>query len=148
MGSNSKTILTLKGFDKLLQQIQAANGNVENAVVDAMQKSVDIVYRDLQEEAHAVGVPDSITQAIKKEPVKVEGNYISGAVGWKLGQYNPRDLSQGYKAVFLNYGAVRKNRGTIAARGFIAAAKEKSKKNVKAVQRKTFKEIIKGLEIE
>lgn len=148
MGSNSKSVLTLKGFDKLLQQIQEAGADVDKAVVKAMEESVDIVYSDLQEEAHAVGVPDSVTQAIKKDPVKSDGNYISGAVGWKLGQYNPRNLSQGYKAVFMNYGAVRKNRGTIAARGFIAAAKEKSKKNVKAVQRKTFNEIIKGLEIE
>lgn len=147
MGSNSKSVLTLKGFDKLLQQIQATNGNIENAVVDAMEKSVEIVYRDLREEAHAKGVPDSVTTEIKKDPIKADGNYISGAVGWKLGQYNPRNLSQGYKAVFLNYGAVRKNRGTIAARGFIAAAKEKSKKNVKSVQRKTFNEIIEGLKV-
>ena len=145
MGSNSKAVLTLRGFDDLLQQIQKASGSIDGAVIKATEKSAEVVAAELKAKAAAADVPESVINDITKEPVKMENNVVRGAVGWKLGAYNPRNLSKGYKALFLNYGAVRKDRGTIKARGFILAAKKSSKKKVKAVQQETFDEILKGL---
>lgn len=145
MGSNSKAVLTLQGFDELLKQIEKAGGSIDSAAVKATEKSADVVAAELKAQAQAADVPGSVIDEITREPVTMENNIIRGAVGWKLGNYDPRNLSKGYKAVFLNYGAVRKNRGTIKARGFILAAKKASKKKVKAMQQEAFEEILKGL---
>lgn len=145
MGSNSKAVLTLQGFDDLLKQIEKAGGSIDRAALKATEKSADVVAAEMKAQAQAADVPKSVIDEIAREPVTMENNVIRGAVGWKLGSYDPRNLSQGYKAVFLNYGAVRKNRGTIKARGFILAAKKASKKKVKAIQQETFDEILKGL---
>lgn len=153
MGSNSKTVLQLKGFDDLIAEIQRAGGSVDNAVVKAMNESVNVVEQQLQSECARVGVPSTVSGEIKVEAPKMTHDVCAGAVGWKLGAYDPQNPSAGYKAVLLNYGTIRRktktgaDRGAIKARGFITNAKKKSKKQVAAIQKKTFDEILKGLKI-
>lgn len=147
----SKSVLRLQGFDTLIKEIDRAGGDIDNAIVKAIAESETIVEKQLKAECDRVGVPGSISGEIKKEAPKMQNDVCTGVVGWKLGAYDPKNPSPGYKAVFLNYGTVRRktatgaNRGEIVGRGFITAAKKKSKKPVAKVQQETFENILKGL---
>ena len=67
-------------------------------------------------------------------------------VGWEMGEYNPQNLSEGFKALFLNFGTPHRSKhGKVKARGFITRAKKKSKKNIKAAQENALNEILRGL---
>ena len=158
--------LTIK-FDPLLEKIQAANGDVSAAAMKAATESAKVVESELKAAASAAGVPSSITSAVGSE-IKVEnaGNRVVAEVGWKMGGYDPKNPSAGFKAAFLNFGTVRRkvkrdnirfdvggafrtldlDRGAIAGRGFIATAREQAAPKTKKVQRAVLKETLKGLE--
>lgn len=146
MGKNSGIKLDIKGFNKLLEEIQRAGGDINKATEKAMNKSVDVVSQELKNACNKAGVPSSISSEIKSQPAEWDGNRCSAAVGWKLGAYNPDNPSQGYKAIFLNYGTPhRKKHGKITARNFIGAAKKSSTPKLRKIQKETFDEILKGL---
>lgn len=156
--------LNLKGFSKMLEEIQQAGGNVESATEQALRNCAKVVEDELQKSCNQNNVPESISSAIRTE-TEWSGNRCFATVGWELGSYNPQNISTGYKAVFLNYGTPTrtvskdgihlmlggewvtegKNRGAIAPRNFIQTAKEASTKQVKQIQRDTLDEILKGL---
>lgn len=82
-----------------------------------------------------------------------------------MGNYDPKNPSAGYKAVFRNYGTVRRtvkdtgehatvggnwktlgtDRGAVTGTGFIATAKDASRPKVKKIQRQKLDDILKGL---
>ena len=146
MGKNSGSILSLKGFDKLLEQIQEAGGNIDKATEQAINKSVVVVSQDLHTACNSAGVPSNVSSEIKSDRAEWNGNKCSARVGWKLGAYNPDNPSQGYKAIFLNYGTPRrKKHGKITARNFIATTKKASQPKLRKIQKETLDEILKGL---
>jgi HK97 gp10 family phage protein len=156
--------LNLKGFSKMLDEIQQAGGNVESATEEALRKCAGVVENELRNACNQNNVPGSISSEIRTE-VDWIGNRCSATVGWELGSYNPKNISTGYKAVFLNYGTPKrtvskdgirimlggdwvtegKNRGAIAPRNFIQTAKEASAKQVKKIQKDTLDDILKEL---
>lgn len=147
--------LNLKGFEKMLTQLQDAGKNVDPAAKEAVSENARIVEQELRAQCQAAGVPSDIIQEIKTTTsTEGEGRY-SAKVGWKLGNYDPQNPSTGYKAIFLNYGTVRrqtkrgKNRGAIHKpakdQQFIYAAKKKSQTKVKKLQKQMLEEITGGL---
>ena len=154
--------LTLNGFDKLLDNIKEAGGDVVPATERALQASANIVENELKTACSSSGVPASLSNAIKKE-TKWEGNRCSASIGWEMVGYNPNAPAAGYKAAFLNYGTPRrsihkdkvhvmlggewktlgKDRGKINAKGFIGKAREAAAPKVKKEQQKVLKEILK-----
>lgn len=146
--------INLKGFEKMLEDLQAAGGNVERVAAAAIRDSAQVVETTLRDEAKASGVPDSITSEIK---TKTSGsfNQYSAEVGWQLDTYDPRNPSAGYKAIFLNYGTVRrttrsgKNRGAIPKRAttqqFIYTAKKKARPKVRKLQKEAIQRALEGL---
>lgn len=164
--------LNLKGFEKMLDQIQSAGGNVDEAATKAINESAKAVQEELRYQCSLAGVPSSVSNEIRAETSR-DGNRIRAEVGWKLGSYDPANPSAGYKAVLLNYGAPSKksgksvrevktekirykvdgnsfktlgtSRGRIEGKGFIAEARDKATPQVKKIQSKTLKEILKGL---
>lgn len=143
----SKAVIKLEGFEELLKEIDKAGGSIDAAVERAVQKSADIVEEQLRAACPNADIASEIEQT---RPV-MQHNVCKGAVGWKMGNYDPKNPSAGYKAVFLNYGTARRytkagaDRGAIEARGFISTAKKKSKKLVKNVQEETLREILGGI---
>lgn len=139
----SKIRLQLKGFDSLLEEIQKAEGNINQVVNDCMQKEINITKQCLVEECVKSNVPDSITKEIMSEPIKWENDRASSAVGWKLGAYDKNNPSAGYKAVFLNYGTPnRKKHGKVKAIGFIGKAKRKAAKLAKKEHEESLNRIL------
>lgn len=137
--------VSLDGFEELLRQIEKAEGSIDRAARKAVNAGADAAEQELRAEAAASGVPASVTRDITKR-VEQTGNSYNVKVGWELGQYNPSNLSQGYKALFLNYGTPHRTKhGKIKAKGFIKRAKNKSRKKVKAAQQAALEEILGGL---
>lgn len=140
---SSKAILQLKGFDDLLEQIQKAGGSVDRAAESCLRQSAQIMQTELKAQMQAAGVESNLINAMPPPEITIEGNRYSAAVGYNKGAYDPRDPSDGYKVVFLNYGTPRRTmHGKVAARGFIQAAKKKARPQIKKAQRATLEKIL------
>jgi hypothetical protein len=156
--------LNLKGFEKMLEEIQAAGGNVEAAAKDTLDECAKVVEDELKSACNAAGVPSSVSSEIGIQ-TGTSGNRLFAKVGWEMGNYDPKNLSAGFKAVFMNYGTIRRqvkdtgehapvggnwktlgtDRGAVTGTGFIAQAKEASAPKVKKIQKQKLNEILKGL---
>lgn len=139
----SKAILQLKGFDDLLEQIQKAGGSVDRAVDSCLRQSAQIMEKELKAQMQSAGVESDLINAMPPSQIKVNGNNYRAEVGYKKGNYDPRNLSDGYKVVFLNYGTPRRTmHGKVAARGFIDKAKKKARPQIKRAQQATLEKIL------
>ena len=159
----AKGVLTFKGFEEYLEKIQKANGNVEQAINTALLAGANEVTNEIKAGFDAHGIPHT---NIINPNVTWSGNVASCEVGWELGAYNSQNPSDGYKAMFIEYGtgvrstkeknrvysngkwATTKNRGKITAKPFfrpaLENAKKASSKNKKA-QRAAFEKILEEL---
>lgn len=135
--------IKLDGFEDMLRDIQKAGKDVDKAAKDTIKQSAKVYEQELKSAAKSSGVPDHIVNEVKAE-TKVENDRYSAKVGWSLGTYDPTNLSAGYKAMFINYGTVRRqtkkgyNRGEIpkptnSAR-FTTKAKRKANVKIKRLQ--------------
>lgn len=141
----ARAVLSLKGVEGILEEIQKANGKVNEAAEKALKVGAAELEKQIKAEASAANVPSNVTNEVSTEIIST-GNQYKCKVGWKLDQYDPQNLSQGYKALFLNYGTPhRTEHGQIVPRGFISRAKSKSKKNIKTAQQTALDEILKEL---
>lgn len=142
----SKAMLQLKGFDDLLAKIQEAGGSVDRAADSCLRQSAQILQAELKTQMQAAGVDGDLINSMPPPQITVDGNRYSAAVGYSKGSYDPRNPSDGYKIVFLNYGTPRRSlHGKVAARGFIQAAKNKARPKIKKAQQQTFEKIIERL---
>lgn len=140
---SSKAILQLKGFDDLLEQIQKAGGSIDRAADSCLRQSAQIMQSELKAQMQAAGVESDLINAMPQPQITVGENYYRAAVGYKKGDFDPRNPSDGYKVVFLNYGTPRRTmHGKVAARGFIQAAKKKARPQIKKAQQATLEKIL------
>ena len=148
--------LSLKGFEEMLGRIEAAGGDVDKAARACMEKSINVLESNLIAEAQASGAGTSTVA----HTVSSEGNRITAETGWKLGEYNSSNPSEGYEALFTEFGTGKystrgkgkdrhtragANRGSTAPRPFISAARKKSAKPIRAIQQETLQNIVKEL---
>lgn len=139
----SKAVLQLKGFDDLLERIQKAGGSIDRAADSCLRQSAQIMQAELEAQMQAAGVDSNLINAMPPPQITVDGNQYSAAVGYQKGSFDPRNPSDGYKVVFLNYGTPRRTKhGKVAARGFILKAKQKANKPIKKAQRETLEKIL------
>ena len=139
----SKSILRLKGFEELFEQIQKANGSVDRAAESCLRQSATIMQAELKKQMQASGVDSHLVSSMPPPEITKDGNRYSAAVGYKKGNYDPSNLSDGYKVVFLNYGTPRrKKHGKIVGRGFIQNAKDKARPKIKKAQKETLDKIL------
>lgn len=148
--------LQVKGFDDMLAEIQRAGGNIDAAAINCMEKSVAILEDNLKKEAQASGAETTTVM----HSVTVNGNRIAAETGWQLGNYDSANPSEGYRAMFVEFGtgkssarskgkdrqtAAGLNRGSTAPRPFMAKARKKSGKAIRDIQQETLQNIAKGL---
>lgn len=139
----SKAVLQLKGFDDLLERIQRAGGSIDGAADSCLRQSANIMQSELKAQMQAAGVDSDLINAMPPPQITVEGNRYSAAVGYKKGNFDPSNPSDGYKVVFLNYGTPRRTmRGKVKARGFIQKAKKKARPQIKRAQQETLENIL------
>jgi hypothetical protein len=135
--------LQLSGFDELFEQIKKANGSVDKAAEQCLKESAQIMHSELTAQMQNAGVDSDLIARMPQPEIKKDNNTIIARVGYKKGTYNPDDLSDGFKVVFLNYGTPKRSKhGKIEAMGFIDKAQRKAKKSIKKKQEETLKKII------
>ena len=138
--------LKLEGFDELLKDIERAGGSIDSATETCLKNSAAIMEAELKTQMSNTGVDSGLINRMPAPEIERDGNRHTARVGYKKGAYNPRDISDGYKAVFINFGTPRRSKhGKVRARGFIAKAKKKASPQIKKQQQKTLDEILKGL---
>ena len=138
-----KAMLQLNGFDELLQQIQKASGSIDQAANSCLRQSAQIMQSELKAQMQAADVDGDLINNMPPPQITVEGNNYRAAVGYKKGNYDPNNPSDGYKVVFLNYGTPRRTKhGKVAARGFIHQAKKKARPQIKKAQQQTLEKIL------
>lgn len=138
--------LRIEGFDELFAQIKNAGGSIDAAAESCMRKSADIMEAELKAQMQSAGVSSRLINAMPPAVVKKEGNRYRAEVGYEKGTYDPRNPSDGYKVVFLNYGTPHRTmHGKVAARGFIQKAKKKARPRIKRAQQETLETILGGL---
>lgn len=139
--------LKIEGFENLLKDIEAAGGTMTSACDSAMRQSAQIMQSELKSQMQGAGVPSDLINRMPQPVIESEGNRVTARVGYKKGAYNPDNLSDGYKVVFLNYGTpYRKEHGKIVAKGFIQRAKSAANPKIKREQKKALKKILKRLQ--
>lgn len=135
--------LQLSGFDELFEQIKKAEGNVDKAAEQCLEESAQVMQSELKLQMQKSGVDSDLINRMPTPEIKKDGNTLIARVGYKKGAYNPDDLSDGYKVVFLNYGTPKRSKhGKVEAKGFIDKAQRKAKKQIKKKQEETLKKII------
>lgn len=135
--------LKLSGFDDLFEQIKKAGGKVDEAAEQCLQESAQVMQNELKAQMQKSGVDSDLIDRMPTPELTRDGNTMIARVGYKKGAYNPNDISDGYKVVFLNYGTPKRSmHGKIVARGFIDKAQRKAKKQIKKKQEETLKKII------
>lgn len=142
--------VSLKGFEEMLDKINKANGDVNKAAEKAINDSAKVAEQELKTAAMSAGLSSDLVGRIKTRK-KSQGNTYTAKVGWELGSYDPNNLSAGYKAMFINYGTVRRKTKTGADRGaltkppkqkqFIAVAKKRANKRIKQAQQEIIKKV-------
>lgn len=143
--------LQLNGFDDLLKEIQKAEGNVQKATEKCLRKSADIMQETLRAEMQKSNVDSGLINNMPPPVIENDHGLITARVGYKKGAYDPTNLTDAYKVVFVNYGTPYRSKhgkilGKTVKRGFIQRAKRKAKKPIQQQQEATLKEILKGLE--
>lgn len=138
--------LKLDGFDELISKIEKADGNIDSAAESCLKNSASIMNAEIKTQMNNSGVDGGLIGRMPAPEIERDGNRITARVGYKKGAYNPRDPSDGYKAVFINFGTPRRSKhGKVKARGFIAKAKNKARPQIKKQQQETLNEILRGL---
>lgn len=132
--------LNLEGFDELIKKIEAAGGTMKSAVDTCMKRSATVQQKELKAAMQRKKVSNELINRMPQPEIEWNGNACTARVGYHKGAYNPKDLSDGYEAVFINYGTPR-----IKPRNFIKAAKNKARPQIKKLQEKTLNEILEGL---
>lgn len=139
----SKSMLQLTGFDELVESIQKAGKSIDQAADSCLRQSAQIMQSELKTQMQAAGVDNSLIESMPPPQITVDGNNYSAAVGYKKGNFDPRNPSDGYKAVFLNYGTPRRTKhGKVTPRGFIGNAKKKASPKIKQAQKETLDKIL------
>lgn len=135
--------LQLSGFDELFEVIKMARGDVDKAAEQCLKESAQIMHNELTAQMQKSGVDSDLIARMPPPEIEKDGNAMIARVGYKKGAYNPDNLSDGYKVVFLNYGTPKRSKhGKIEAIGFIDKAQRKAKKQIKKKQEETLNKII------
>ena len=140
----------IKGFQKILDNIDKAEKDAERVAKASIEKCADIYQSELMTAAQSANVPRDLTSEIEKEVNGKNGVYTA-RIGWKLGTYDPKKPSAGYKAMFLNYGTVRRqtregqDRGEIVGSQFIAKSKKRAKSKIKKQEQEIIEKVMEDI---
>lgn len=130
--AGGKSKIEFFGTSEILKKIEQAGGNVEQACVDALQKSVEKPKAEMLDfiRAHRL---TGVTEDSFVEDIKQEGNKIYLELGFSI-------RKGGIAALFLNLGTPK-----IAPTWFIDNAVDKNIDTIKKAQLDALKETFQGL---
>lgn len=137
--------LKIEGFEDLLKDIEAAGGSIEKSVRSAAWASAEIMAKELKSEMQKSNVSPRLISAMNYGTIESVNRFTAFA-GYEKGAYDPKNPSDGYLVVFLNYGTPHRSKhGKVKPRGFIQRAKKTASKKIKKEQQAVFEKILERL---
>ena len=133
--------LTFKGFDEMMERIEKAGGDIAATTEKAMREAAQVQQAELRSKMSSSGVTSRLISRMPEPRIEWSGNRCSVVVGYPVGSYDPKNLTDGYKAIFLNYGTPR-----VAPRNFVTPAKKAAAPAIKKAIQAALEEIMKELE--
>lgn len=92
--------ISINGLDKLLEKIENAGNNIDEACKEAVNEAIKIPAKAMIEGAERHARPDrQVVNAIEVTPAKQEGNYIYATAGIDIKKH-----PEAAHAVFQEYG--------------------------------------------
>lgn len=151
-----KINVQLKGFDRMLEKIQDANGNLHDSAMQASQAGIQVMHDALKDAVQSSPVTqdtkDKMLESLRP-PVTINyGNLYWSSVGFKMGAYDPKNPSGGYIAVFNEFGTKQRKTkdgqgtGKIDAMNTILPAIKEALPAVRKAQKQVLDDILKTLE--
>lgn len=132
--------MSLNGFDELISRIQKSGGSIDQAADACARKAAEAQQAHLKAQMQRVKADPGLVAAMPEPTIERNGNAWFVHVGYKKGNYDPKNLTEGYKAVFLNYGTPR-----VKPRRFVAAAKKKARPAIKQAEQEALESMLRGL---
>lgn len=132
--------LDLKGFAEYAQKVQDAGASVDATADIVIRSSANIMKTEYQTAMASTGTSGSLIGRMPAPEIEKSGNKSTAFVGYHKGAYVPNNISDGYKAVFLNYGTPR-----IKPRKFIDMAKKSAKPKIRKDMQKVIDEVVERL---
>ena len=134
-GSSIKrgNIVEMYGVSDLLKSIEAAGGKVDEAVSQAVDKSLEIVGADMQKFMQGHRATGDTLASYEQIKASIEGNSVVAMVG-----YNEKN--GGLPAIFLDVGTPKQK-----PYFYRYYAVENNRKKIEEIQRATLNEILEGL---
>lgn len=135
--------LKLDGWAELLEAVRKTEGDVDAEARRCIERSAQIFQEELKKAIVDKGDSEGSARLARRMPgyeIEGSGERLTAHVGFKSTSYDPDNLSDYFKATFLNYGTPRER-----PREFVKAAKSAAKKRISEEQEKAFANMTKGL---
>lgn len=133
--------LKLTGFEDILENIKNAGADIDKVAKDVVEQSAETIDSDYRATMRSKGVSERLVNDMPAPRINQHGNTTIGEVGYSKGAYDPNNPSDGYLALFINYGTPR-----IAPRNFIAEMKKASYPKVKKQQQEALNQVLRDLQ--
>lgn len=144
-----KPPISLDGFDELIDKLAKAGKDVDSIADDCAKRSAEIADANLRKQMVSAGeavagmIPDLPVPSVERE-----GNSWYVKVGFDMpDRLDPKNPSEGHKAVFLNYGTPHRTerKGQVDARKFVTKARRKSVREIKKAEEQALAKMVEGL---
>ena len=148
--------LTLTGFDKYINELRKAGANVQKVTEETLLKSAEIFKNELVKNTDASPMSQETKDRMKEDLIEPQIIHSSDQIvvaetGYRMGDYNPKNLSGGFIAQFNEYGTVKRktrkgaNRGSLEELEFTRRTHKAVNPKIKKLQKGILEEALKGL---
>lgn len=128
--------IEFKGFDDMIDRLKKAGVDAKPVVDKAVKNAANIQLEHLRHEMIATGVAADLVGRADAS-VEWDGERCKAYVGYKKGAYDPQNPSDGYKAIFINYGTPR-----IKPREYLEPAMKSAQKAITRETKKALNQIL------
>ena len=140
-----KTSLKLDGFKEILEKL-VESGKIADKEADNINKKGGEIIRD--ELVSAMNKADVSSDLIRRLPANQYshvGDVYTARAGYIPTDYDPDNLSDFFKALFINVGTPNRRGSQIQPRYFIGDAKKAAKPRLKNIEEELLKDTTKDL---
>ncbi len=137
-----------KGFQKMIQDLELSQKDTERVASSCIKASANVMQQELKSAIRGASpsLDGSLAGRLPPPEIEAGGGVYKAKIGYKETAYNPRNLSDYFKALFANYGTpYRKRHGQERPRGFVAKAKKAARPKIKNQQKQALSKILERL---
>ena len=136
----AKTGIKLTGVHELIASLEKIEGDLDKSAEKVVDRAGDILREELVSAMKNADKSGGMKGLISRMPPNQKtgsGNRYTVRVGYIPTEYDPQNLSDYFKAMFLNFGTPhRSEHGQVVARQFVKKAKKAAKKRLDTLSEK------------